>query len=239
MSSPTQDQVASYYAVACGGLALLHRLGLQRDPFDDDRQALWQTIGGHLRPVDRLDLVLADASVRWPLAFAASRIFHLPALADDEAFPPDWPSAEANYAFRATQGLRPAHPGSPDQATADLVADAWGRSGVPSVDLGGVGPGVAVVVGGPSALASLVALAAETDGVDLGRQATLVTDDPAERQWLGLAAAALGSTDSPRVMTSAAANLPKNRATLSKGRAFCSDDASDAVRQALAALVGA
>lgn len=234
MTAPPPDRLDAFYATAHAGLGILVRQGLLRDPFDEDNRALWRGVGGHLSEVDHLDLVIADAAVRWPLAFAPVVVFGYAGLADDEAFPPLWPGSDPNLALRRAQGLPPSGAHGRDDATA-IVAAGWQKV-LPAVQpalTAKLSVNASVVVGGAQALASVIAWAAADRDVDLGRQVTLVSADPLERQWLGLAAAAQGAQTTPRVLSPVVAGEAKMQRELGKATVVLSVDAARDVRRVL------
>jgi hypothetical protein len=57
-----------------------------------ERGAQWEFFAGHLDAADRLDLVIRDAAVRQPAAFAPRDIFRMLDLPDDEPLGPRWVS---------------------------------------------------------------------------------------------------------------------------------------------------
>lgn len=235
MPTPDRDTTARFYRCALAGLGVLVQHHQTRDPFSDDANALWSAARGHLTAADRVDLVLSDASVAWPLAFSARDVFALEGLAEDAAFPRDWPGIDPNLAPAATQ--RTALPGAGNavaQASA-AVAEAWGPR--PAADptalaaLAGAPRQQRFVIAGRAALAAAVARASE-GGLNLATQVVLVSERPDERQWLGLAAAAHGARETPLVLRHARAAMPETAEALGDAKVLVSADADDKARRA-------
>ena len=226
MSTPTATQINAFYAAAHQGLGLLVRDSRIDSHFDADADAAWRLGRGHLTEVDRLDLAIADVAVTWPLAFAPTQIFDMEGIADDEAFPPRWPGADANAAVRMVLGLPEVTDTPAAAAVLSAITTGWHVHPVPfAPELDTIGPGTTVVVGGAGALDAVIRYMADSPGLDIGRQVVLVTRDPALRQWLGLAAAVTGNRDTPRVIGPALAGTEAKRTEVSSAVALASPDA--------------
>lgn len=235
MPTPDRDTTARFYRCALAGLGVLVQHQQTRDPFSDDANALWSAARGHLTAADRVDLVLADAAVAWPVAFSTRDVFALEGLAEDAAFPRDWPGIDPNVAPGATQRtVLPGVGNAVEQASA-AVAVAWGPRPVPDAAaraaLADAPRQRRFVIAGGAALAAAVAAASE-GGLDLAAQVVLVSERPDERQWLGLAAAAHGARESPLVLRHASAAMPETAEALRDATVLVSADADDKARRA-------
>ncbi len=195
-----------YYRAGVFSLRVLQDRALGPARFTPDADARWKGFRGDLTDSDRVDLLLRDGSAQFPLAFAASSIFALPDLAPDEPHGPDWkslPPSEAGPLLReTTQGVA-CGPDAPASLVLTEVAKAW-ELATPflRVDVAAVVAASSVVVAGSSAIAALADHMAGRPDMDFADQLLLITDQPAERQMFGLAAALCGSRTPPRTARS-------------------------------------
>lgn len=238
MDIPERDR-ESFYEAAVLGLRALDAVSIQRRFFGQDADATWSAIVGALRPSDRLDLLIRNAAVASPAAFAPRVIFLLPGLADDEPFGPDWtaPAVLAEKLLReAAQPLRDPNP----RAVIAEAAKAWGLKPKPATArLGDLTPASRILAAGAGAILTLVEHFHGRAGFDLGNQVVLVAAAPGERQLLGLAAALLGSTGAPRfieVGATAKAVREKGLGLTTVSLALVSPDADPRASETVAAL---
>jgi hypothetical protein len=198
IKAPAQE---SFYRCAMLGLRALDAAGAQRRFFGAEADATWSAMVGALRPSDRLDLLIRNAAVANPAAFAPRVIFPLPGLADDEPFGPDWraPAGLAEQLLR--EAVKPAVDASPAALLVE-AAKAWGLAAKPArgEGLASLTPASRVLVAGAGAILAVAARFHGREGFDLGRQVALVSALPGERQLLGLAAALLGSAVAPPML---------------------------------------
>lgn len=227
----------SFYKAAVFGLRALDAAGTQRRFFGPDADATWSGIVGALRPSDRLDLLIRNAAVASPAAFAPRVIFPLPGLADDEPFGPDWtaPAALAEKLLRdAAQPLADPKP----KAVISEAAKAWGLTPKPATArLADLTPASRILAAGAGAILTLVEHFHGRAGFDLGNQVVLVAAAPGERQLLGLAAALLGSAGAPRfIHVGATANDAKAIGLTTVSLALVSPDADPRASETVATL---
>jgi hypothetical protein len=234
---PERDQ-ESFYKVATLGLRALDAAGSQRRFFGSDADATWSSIVGALRASDRLDLLIRNAAVASPAAFAPRVIFPLPGLADDEAFGPDW-HAPAQLAERLLRDAVQPLPDSHARSVVAAAAEAWGLKPKPAIArLGALTPASRILAAGAGAILTLAEHFHGRAGFDLGNQVVLVAAAPGERQLLGLAAALLGSTGTPRFLEigTTAKQVRENAALTNVSLALVSPDADPQASETVAAL---
>ncbi|MDO9020760.1 MAG: hypothetical protein Q7V43_27800 [Myxococcales bacterium] len=233
--APSDTDVRSFHVAAHLGLRVLDARGGRRR-FGDDADARWKQFRGQLTEADRFDLLLRDAATVAPLAFAPRDVFGFTGLSTEDPFGPDWagPPRGLSGEFLRSREDAPIDP----VAAFDRCLAAWERP-VRALDPGTaprVVPATRLLVGGTSALRHLVAVfAAARDTLDLADQVILVADQACDRQLFGLAAVFLGTTNPPRCV--APGVKPERWKALGVTRldaTLVSDDASDAVRAAVA-----
>lgn len=237
MDIPERDR-ESFYEAAVLGLRAMDAGSTQRRFFGQDAAATWSAIVGALRPSDRLDLLIRNAAVASPAAFAPRVIFPLPGLADDEPFGPDWtaPTAVAEKLLReAAQPLGDPNP----RAVVAAAAKAWGLKPKPAIArLGDLTPASRILAAGAGAILTLAEHFHGRAGFDLGKQVVLVAGGPGERQLLGLAAALLGSTAAPGFLEVGitAKQVRENAGVTTVSLALVSPDAEPRASETVAAL---
>lgn len=189
-----------YRTALLGLLAQEHRQPTDRR-FGDEADARWNMFHGHLDVADRIDLLIRDAAVSHPAAFAPRSVFGFEDLAEDEPFGPDWQSPfgrdTGRRAWKDTLELRSVAP-----------AELWQRA----LDLWSVTPDTAaastettgsarLVVVGASAIAGLAQRFVEHgDGLDWGRQVHALSETPAGIQLAGLVPLCAGTPTSSKVL---------------------------------------
>jgi hypothetical protein len=221
--------VGSFYRAAHLGLRVLDGRGARRR-FGREADARWVQFRGDLTDADRFDLLLRDAAGAAPLAFAPREVFDLEGLSHEDPFGVTWAGPPRGLAGN----LLRAELDAPDDPVAafDAAAALWEVPLLPLAPdaLPRILPSTRLAVGGVSALRSLVAhFAAHRGGLDLADQVTLVADRPVERQLFGLATVFLATPTRGRCVA------PREARALRVDSTLASDDASEAVREALAA----
>lgn len=198
----SQRDRQSYYRAGVLALRVLQDRALGPARFTPDAEARWKAFRGDLTDSDRLDLLLRDGAVQFPLALGAAAVFALPDLASDEPYGPDWtslPPSEAGPLLREAAQRTAAGPDVRPSLVLAEVARLWGiATELLPVSVTNVAAASRAVVAGPSAIAALADHMAGRTDMDFGDQLLLVTDRPAERQIFGLAAALCGSRTRPR-----------------------------------------
>lgn len=231
-------QVQQFYRVGVLGLRVLDGRDAARRRFGPDAEARWQLFKGELGDGDRLDLILRDAAVTHPAAFAPRVVFAIDGLAEDEPFGPDWPGPEPT----AVAGLLAddGQAGAGDiRRLLQSAAAMWGLQPrlVADTELESVGPATSIVAAGPGVVLSLACLFAARSGLDFADQVVLLGDHPGERQLFGLANVMLETTSAVRVLRCDTAT-EEARAVVGRrvDRFVVSADADDNQRRAIAAL---
>lgn len=231
-STLTPESIDRYYTAAFIGLRAVESAAPTDRRFGANADATWKAFKGELNEGDRVDLLLRDASLVHPAAFAPRLVFILEGLAEDEPFGPEWAGPSSAVALKLLRELpRPSTLGEAIQAG----AEAWGLtpSPLPKTSLAGIKADSRFWISGPGAILSVAQAFEGHPELDLADQATLVTEEPGERQLFGIAIALLQSTRPARMLTPAQARdaqLPT--------RAFVSADLSPSALGALAGLPG-
>jgi hypothetical protein len=166
-------------------------------------------------------------------------------LADDEPFGPDWPGPDASLTVSLLQSA--AQPLSDSALLAILaqVVRAWSLAPVPmpAERTASIAPQTRIVATGTGAVLALAERFQAGRGLDLSEQVLLVSSRPGERQLLGVAAALLAASGTPRLVM-AGATVEGVRATgfLRADLLLASDDAAPEARataEAIARELGA
>jgi len=198
MSQLPADSVRSYYKASILGLrALEAKEGLSRR-FGPDADARWARFKGKLHDGDRLQVLLRDASAPWGVAFAASHIFLLDGVADDEPFGPSWVVPNGSQARRYLEVAEP--------PTLTSCAALLGITPTP-VQLPELRPTTQLVVAGGAAILAVASAFEGRADLDWARQVTVVADAPAHRQLAGLASVFIGAVKPCEVVVSDLAQL--------------------------------
>ncbi|MEY4582745.1 MAG: hypothetical protein RL701_7448 [Pseudomonadota bacterium] len=238
-----------FYRAGSLALRALQERGLGAERFSPNASARWRAFAGELTESQRLDLLIRDASVMYPLAFAARAVFALPGLARDEPFGPTWrslPPSQAGALLREAEARK-------ESATTQLgellraYADIWNLKFAGADEqlvalLGRVNAASRVIVAGAGAIVALAEHMAARNDCDLGDQVLLVTEQPGVRQLAGIAAALTGSRKTPRcvsvgVIAPVVQALGFDRASFAVVSADASSEAAAAAR-ALATELG-
>jgi hypothetical protein len=203
MVRPSAEDVERFYRAAMVGLGALETRSGGGRRFGPDADARWKAFRGSLEAWDRIELLVRDAAVGQPEAFAPRVVFDLPALTDDEPFGADWPGPAPEH---AAGWLRTAAESSKRDLGATLreVATIWGLAPqpLPPDALRDLAPATRLVVSGSGAVASVAAAFSGRPELDLADQVLLVADDPGTRQLFGLALVLLGSRTRARIVRS-------------------------------------
>jgi len=181
--SPAQR--SAYYRAALVGLHALDAVERTPRRFGPDADARWAGFAGHLGLAERLDLLIRDAAVTWGVAFSPALIFHLPGLAADEPFGPDWaplPEHEAKTLWAAP----PAEPSMSAVAQALDIAPG-------TVDLPAITPTTRLFVAGGAAVLAVAAHFAAQHHLSWPHQVLVVAEGPRTLQLAGLIAPVTGA----------------------------------------------
>ena len=199
MSPPIQSAaVRAYYRSALTGLRFAEERSPTTRRFGDEADALWKRYAGGLTTADRMDLLLRDADGEWPGAFGARATFGLRAVAEDEAFGPEWESVSSMDGESIWRDVAKA--GAPVDAdrVIERVAEAWGIE-LASFDVPQLGATTTVLATGASAIAALIRRFAQSPDLDWTRQVSVLSDRAVERQLGAMAAALLNTTEGSRL----------------------------------------
>jgi hypothetical protein len=233
-------EVDRFYQAAMVGLAVLDGRMAGSRRFGPDADARWKAFQGGLREWHRVDLLVRDAAVRNPAAFAPGVVFALPALAEDEPFGPDWPGTSPVQAGELIRAVG-ASPREVEPALA-AVATAWGLAAkkLSPGATAGIQPSTRILLAGAGAVLSIASAFAGRPELDLGDQSVLVADDPGTRQLFGMTLAFLDSRRPARIVTSdARATDVQALGLASLDLALVSDDTPPEVRQPALSLAQA
>lgn len=197
-------QIQKFYQVGALGLRAFEVRDAGRRRFGPDANARWQLFRGELGDGDRLDLLLRDAAVTYPAAFAPRTVFAIDGLAEDAPFGPDWPGPEPATVANLLGDRDIGDIGDIGDIrrllrNAASMLDLEPRL-VPEADLAAIGPATRILAAGPGAVVSLAVLFSGRSGMDLADQVTLLTDQPGERQLFGLANVLLETTNPVRIL---------------------------------------
>ncbi len=238
--NPPQQARLRYYRTGALGLRALQDRGFGAQRFSPDADARWKAFKGELTDSDRLDLLLRDGAVPYPVAFSPAVVFDLPDLATDEPFGPEWESLRPSDAGPILREARDKPEASESLLEfLKMAADVWGLTPSPpqTGDASHIQAASRIILAGAGAIIAVAEHMAPRTDTDLGDQVLLVTDAPGERQLLGLAAALTGSRTRPRLVT------PENGEAQAQAQGFTratfllmSQDASAASREAATAL---
>jgi hypothetical protein len=232
----TEAQTDAFYAAAALGVAWLDARESSPRRFGPAADASWRTYAGtpsDLSDLDRLELLLRDASSLYPDAFSPRAVFALPGLTDDEPFG-QWAHAPAPGIARDTFRAPPVAPSSA-RALLEAAARHWNLPlGVASA-LPAIGPTTRVLVVGATALLAVVDRFAVNRDLSLHEQIVVLTDAPALRHLAGLAALALGELRGPPCVAPDGASLGDAPARVDV--LASSDDATAEERAAAEALL--
>ncbi len=191
LNAPTPFSMTSFYLASLCGLRAVEARKVTGRRFGTDADALWHGFKGHLDTADRIDLLLRDAAVAWPTAFAPSQVFGMSAVAEDDPFGPEWEPLDQAHAEDVWRSLTDVGQKSPFDILAACAA-AWELKLTP-VRLVGIDASTRIFAVGPSAVASLTNLFAENRDLDFTSQVACVASLPSHRHIAGLAAAVLNA----------------------------------------------
>jgi len=216
-----------FYRAALVGLRVLEAETRRR--FGADADARWKGFAGHLRTIDRIDLLLRDAAVTWGPAFSGALVFQLPGLAPDEAFGPDWPQLTEDAARRLWKTAQAAQPG--DLLAQAAAALALQTKEIPDCD--GLTPATRLLVTGAGAILAAARAFKEDERLSWAEQVAVIAARPTERQLAGLAAVILGARGHTRLISpdhDSPADAIKQAGLSRVDRLLVSDDADPACR---------
>lgn len=223
-----------FYRAALLGLCALDARRGKRQPFGPDAEARWRAFRGELLDCDRLDLLIRDAALTHPNAFAPRLLFSLEGLLPDEPFGPDWPGLADP---QATALINDARATQTTNLTSLLAAAAriWDLTPGPVSPevLTNIRPATRIVAAGAGAVLALADHFEARSDLDLADQVILIASDPGPRQLFGLAVAWLGCPSPPKILSPVQATAGSAHVTV----AVISNDASTEASEASSRLL--
>ncbi|MCC7381018.1 MAG: hypothetical protein IT384_04270 [Deltaproteobacteria bacterium] len=196
----SERDTTAFYQAALVGLRYLEAQKPSGRRFGPDADARWSAFRGDLTTADRIDLLLRDADAQWPSAFGARGVFAKDAVAEDEAFAPDWSPLEpidAEKLWRATISRTP--PPTP-RAALEACADAWDTKITPATPTT-IAAADKILLVGPSAIVATIEAFAGRSELDFCDQVVVIATPPAHRQLAAVGSALLGTTKPLRILT--------------------------------------
>jgi hypothetical protein len=172
-------------------------------------------------------------------------VLALAGLADDEPFGPEWPGPEHALAASLLQAAAQPVTTASVSDVLNHVVRTWALSPatVATSRTAAIAPQTRVVAAGAGAILALAEHFQQGRGLDLAAQVLLVAASPGERQLLGIAAALLGSTGTPRYLAPGASADAARASKFDRADLLLvSDDAAPDARttaEALARALGA
>jgi hypothetical protein len=219
----SEEERRAYYTAALRCLRFVEARKPTGRRFGREADARWESFKGHLVTADRLDLLIRDADAEWPSAFGARLVFALRAVAEDDAFGPDWEPLDpvlAEEIWRA-ELAQPGLATAPDALAA--IAAAW-KIQLHPLGADPLDPADKLLVVGPSAVAGAAITFAARADLDWSEQVICVATSPAHRQ---LATTSAAIANAPRPTRLVAADEVPADLTLPR-RIFVSADAAPA-----------
>ena len=231
-------QLRAFYSAGALALRALDSRAAHPRLFGTEADAEWALFRGELHEGDRLDLLIRDAAVAHPAAFAPRAVFSLDGLSDDESFGPEWPGVPPQHAAAALRQAASAAAPGPD-AWLRLFAKEWSLAPVepPAASLKSIGPATRILAAGAGAALALARHFAGRSELDLGDQVAFFGTAPADRQLFGAAVALLDRPAAARLFS------PTTTAEQLRAHGFkradlvvCSPDAAEGLTAKLEAL---
>lgn len=188
-----------FYRAALLGLCAWEGRQPTKRRFCAEADAAWSMIQGHLREADRIDLLIRDAAVKHPAAFAPRTAFALLDLPEDEPFGPHWESPYGRDTGRQAWKRALEDLSLPPRELWHRSCETWGVTADPLELRSTLDASSRVLVIGASAVAALADVFLErSDELDWGRQVAAVSATPAGVQLAGLVPLCAGNADSAR-----------------------------------------
>lgn len=207
--------IERFYRAALVGLRALEARERAPRRFGAEAEQRWKDFRGHLKDSDRLDMLVRDAAVSWGPAFAPSKVFGLPGVAEDEPFGPQWRGVDELMARRLWSegggpatldacaralGLTPARiqwadPGPAPFGRAGLTPPALEVVLVPRIQ-----PSTRLILAGAGAILAVGQHFVDHPELRWAEQILVVASDPRHRQIAGLVAVILGEDKPTRLV---------------------------------------
>ena len=183
---------AAFYTASLVTLRVCDARETRSRRFGPDVDSAWLSFAGDMGASERIDLLLRDADVQWPQAFAPRLVFGLTGLANDEPFGAAWASLEPALAEELWQTISAAPPAKDVAELTNMAARAWGHTLVP-VPPPEATPTNRLIVAGASAIAATAQLFAQSSTLAWSDQVLVVAGRPSERHLAALMAPSLGT----------------------------------------------
>lgn len=190
---------AAFYRASLAAIRFCDAREARSRRFGPDADSAWLSFAGDMGASERIDLLLRDADVQWPQAFAPRLVFGLAGLADDEPFGAAWASLEPALAEALWQTVSTAPPTKDVAELTDTAARAWGHPLVP-VPTPELTPTTRLIVAGASAIAATARLFAQQPTLAWSDQVLVVAGRPFERHLATLMAPTLGTNHPTNVV---------------------------------------
>lgn len=204
------DTARSFYRTALLALLAQERHDPTSRRFGADADAAWSIFQGHLDASDRIDLLLRDAAVKHPAAFAPRTVFsgdpaHAPGYAttdlpEDEPFGPNWLSP---YGPDTGRQLWKEVISWQSEATEQLwqrALSAWGVAPDEAANIPELDATSRLLVVGETSIAALANRFLSDTNLDWGRQVVAAASTPAGIQLSGIIPVMSGTQSSTRVI---------------------------------------
>lgn len=190
---------SAYYRASLRCLRFCEAREARSRRFGGEADSVWKEFCGEMATIDRIDLLLRDADLQWPRAFAPRVVFRLVGLSGDEPFGPQWeglPSVLGEQIWTEVAGAAPA--GDLPTLLVSLAA-AWEQRLVP-VEVPVFTPTSRLVVAGPSAMAQVISAFGRGQDLSWAEQVLVVAEKPFARHLAAMAAALLRASGPTRLV---------------------------------------
>ena len=183
---------AAFYGASLAALRFCDARDARSRRFGPEADSAWLGFAGDMGASERIDLLLRDADVQWPQAFAPRLVFGLAGLADDEPFGAAWAGLEPALAEDLWQTISTAPPTKDVAELINTAAGAWGHTLVP-VPVPELTSTTRLIVAGASAIAATARSFAQSSTVAWSDQVLVIAGRPFERHLAALMAPLLGA----------------------------------------------
>jgi hypothetical protein len=188
-----------FYRTALPALCAWEHHEPSKRRFGADADAAWAMFRGHLDDADRIDLLIRDAAVKHPAAFAPRTVFAFADLPEDEPFGPRWTSPYGPDTGRRAWRETLERCGLPPRELWRSALEAWGVTPEPLELRSALDSTSRVLVVGTTAIAALAERFLDhREALDWGRQVVAVAAMPAGVQLAGTLPLCAGTKESAR-----------------------------------------
>jgi len=203
-------ELVAFYRASMVGLRFIEHQRPSGRRFGSDADARWKALRGDLATIDRIDLMIRDASAQWPGSFGARLAFAKDNVAEDDPFGACWVSLDTLDGEEVWRWAAQPTPTTAGEALT-TCATVWGLE-VTRLVLPPIEPGHSLLVLTPSAIVAVGAFFAEAGAdFDFADQVLVEATHPGERQIAGIASALANTTKPLRVVKEATAEDRRQR----------------------------